>query len=476
MTALSDWLQGDGLAIVLLVLGYPVLVLTALEMARTLDVRDRGVAAGVVRQVAYLLLPAAAVWIILRRFAGLPAEDEFVRSAATVFALTALYLLLRVLQSVLIRVLDNQTTAPKLLLDVFRIGLSAAWGAAIVSVIWDIDVSKVFAALGIGSVVLGFALQQYVGNLLSGLSLLSSKRFGIGDWLIIDGAPARVIEMDWNTVVLSRFGADRIVVANSTLAKDNLRIAARGNAPASTDIPLTLGADMAPEQVRAAVLEAGAALPGLPPDTAVTCVVTGIASGSVDYRVTVPVTNPGAVTGPRDAFLSRFWYAAQRHGLRLTGAVNASAQTPVDEPARLRMLTALGVFHGDAAALATVARDAAFRRYRRADALLQPGAPVNEAFLVLSGLLAMTVPNRESETPVEQVGPGQLLVLAETLTGALTPVRVTIDQDADLLVIPARTLQDVIERHPVIARDVRTLADARRRAIQPLRQRLVAAE
>jgi hypothetical protein len=37
-------------------------------------------------------------------------------------------------------------------------------------------------------------------------------------------------------------------------------------------------------------------------------------------------------------------------------------------------------------------------------------------------------------------------------------------------------LQDVIERHPVIARDVRTLADARRRAIQPLRQRLVAAE
>nr|WP_294523022.1 mechanosensitive ion channel domain-containing protein [uncultured Rhodopila sp.] len=474
MMAPPQWLPRDSLEVALLVLGYPVLVLASLEVARALDVRGRAIAASVLRQIAYLLLPAAALWIILRQFAELPAGNNFVRTAATVCALSALYLLLRVLQSVVIRVLDSQTTAPKLLLDVLRIGLSAIWGAAVVSVIWDVDVSKVFAALGIGSVVLGFALQQYVGNLLSGLSLLSSKRFGIGDWLVVDGSPARVVEMDWNTVLLSRSGADRIVVANSTLAKDNLRIAARADAPAAVDIPLSLGADMAPERVRAAVLEAGTALPGLLPDAAVTCVVTGIAGGLIDYRVTIPVANPGAGSGPRDAFLSRFWYAAQRHGLRLTGAVPADAEVPVDEAARLRMLTALGVFHGDVEVLAMVARDGVFRRYRRADTLLRPGAPIGEAFLVLSGVLAMTLFNGEGETPIEHIGSAQLLVLAETLTGGLSPVRVTIDQDADMIVIPARTLQDVIERHPIVARDIRALADARRRAIQPLRQALSA--
>ena len=69
--------------------------------------------------------------------------------------------------------------------------------------------------------------------------------------------------MDWRTVTLVTADGDRVVVANSTLAKGNLKIAARASEKASVTVPLALGVDIPPEQVRDAVIEAGRAVPNL---------------------------------------------------------------------------------------------------------------------------------------------------------------------------------------------------------------------
>jgi small-conductance mechanosensitive channel len=460
---------------VLVVFGYPVLALAALEAARSLGT-SRPLASDVLRQMAYLLLPAGAIWLILSVLAEMPPTAWAVRASETAFALTGLYLLLRLGQAALMIVIDDQARAPKLLLDVLRLGLSLVWGAVVVSRIWEVDLGSLFAAMGVGSIVLGFALQEFLGNLLSGLGLLSAHKFGIGDWIVADGGPARVAEMDWRTVTLVKANGDRVVVANSTLAKGNLTIAARLAEKASVTVPLSFGLDIPPEQVRAAVLEAGGATPGLVEGAPVKCFVSAIAGGgggapgAIAYSVILPVANPGVAAGPRDEFLSRFWYAAQRRGLRLDVAPPAGPAPAAvsDADARLAMLRAARAFHGEAEALALLARDSAFRRYRRGDVLLAAGAPVSEAVLVLTGTLAVSVAAGAGDIRIELVDTGQLLVLQETLSGGSSPVRVAADSDADVLAIPAAALRDVMEHSRVIARDVGALAEARRLAIQPL--------
>ena len=227
------------------------------------------------------MLPAGAVWLILRVLAELPDRNLSVRTAETLFALTALHVLLRLGQSVLMTLIDDQARAPKLLLDIFRIGLSLIWAAVIVSNIWHVDLGSLFAAVGVGSIVLGFALQEFLGNLLAGLGLLSAHQFGIGDWIVLDGGPAKVVGMDWRTVTLIKADGNRIVVANSTLAKGNLVIAARSNDASFISIPLAFGADILPERVRDAALEAAAGIPPLPGAPAAKCLVTGASDGSL---------------------------------------------------------------------------------------------------------------------------------------------------------------------------------------------------
>jgi hypothetical protein len=91
-------MSGQSLWGMVLVLGYPVLALAALETARAFGER-RPLAADVLRQMAYLLLPSGAIWLILRVLADVPPDAWAVRTAETAFALTGLYLLLRLAQA-----------------------------------------------------------------------------------------------------------------------------------------------------------------------------------------------------------------------------------------------------------------------------------------------------------------------------------------------------------------------------------------
>jgi len=174
------------------------------------------------------------------------------------------------------------------------------------------------------------------------------------------------------------------------------------------------------------------------------------------------VANPGILAGPCDEFLSRFWYIAQRRGLRL------DRSSAPDVAARLHMLEQGDAFHRDADALSELARASAFRRYRRGDLLLALGMPATEAFLVVAGQLAAMVPAGEREVQLELVTAGHLMVLQEMLAGGLSPVRVMADHDTDVRAIPAQALVDAMDRSRVIARDISAGAEARRQAILPL--------
>jgi CRP-like cAMP-binding protein len=90
----------------------------------------------------------------------------------------------------------------------------------------------------------------------------------------------------------------------------------------------------------------------------------------------------------------------------------------------------------------------------------------------VAGELFVSIPKSDDEIRLETVGPGQLLVLHETLANAASPVQVTAGRDTDLLAIPTAALRDAMERSPSIARDVAALAESRRLAIQPLTRTL----
>ncbi len=458
MTWLGD-LFGGPLWPFVFVLAYPVVAVLAIEGARALDGRD-AFTAGILREAVYGLLPASAVWMILTELAGLPPENVVVRIAQTAFALLALTLVLKVAQALLAWLIGDDRRAPKLLLDLVRIGVALLWGAVVISRIWDINLASLFAAMGVGSIVLGFALQEFLGNMLSGLGLLSARKFEIGDWIVVDGRPQRVVAFDWRSATLVDASGVTTIVANSTLAKSNVVISGRAGQPGTTSVVLTLGVEVPPETARAAMLEAAEAIPGRPPGTKPKCVVSGIADKGVNYTVTLPLADPGAASGPKDEFLSRFWYVAQRRGVPLQSPQDALFSNPPDA---LRLLTESGAIRRHPEVMAALVRPEGLRRYRRGDVLVGEGEAPPDVLIVAAGSLAVVLP--DGEVRVERVEAGQMLALPETIAGAASPVRVIAETNADVVAIPRAAFLAAMKDNAAFARDVRAIAEARRKAV-----------
>jgi signal-transduction protein with cAMP-binding, CBS, and nucleotidyltransferase domain len=134
------------------------------------------------------------------------------------------------------------------------------------------------------------------------------------------------------------------------------------------------------------------------------------------------------------------------------------------------MLEEGGAFHRHGETLPQLAQSSAFRRYRHGDVLLPAGAPATDAFLIITGRLAVTVPTGEGEIQLELIPSRELMVIQEMLAGAASPVRVVADQDTNVLAIPAQALVDAMDRNWVMERDINAVIEARRQAILPLRR------
>jgi len=88
--------------------------------------------------------------------------------------------------------------------------------------IFDIDVTGVVAGLGIGALIIGFALKDIIENWVSGLLIISGKTYRIGDVIRIGNFSGVVTDISLRTTKLKTYDRNEIIMPNSTLLKQNI--------------------------------------------------------------------------------------------------------------------------------------------------------------------------------------------------------------------------------------------------------------
>jgi MscS family membrane protein len=92
-------------------------------------------------------------------------------------------------------------------------------GAAAVLQVWDIPVAGIVAGLGLFGVAIGLGAQDLFKNLISGILILTEKRFLPGDWILVSGVvEGTVEEINFRSTVVRRFDKGPVYVPNSKLS------------------------------------------------------------------------------------------------------------------------------------------------------------------------------------------------------------------------------------------------------------------
>src|SRR5450432_2369793 len=99
---------------------------------------------------------------------------------------------------------NRQTEIPKFLQDIAALIVFLVALMLVLSVGYGQTkaIPGALASSGIVAVILGFAMQDLLGNVISGIALHIGQPFKPGDWLLFESNHAEVIEVNWRSTRL----------------------------------------------------------------------------------------------------------------------------------------------------------------------------------------------------------------------------------------------------------------------------------
>ncbi|MBW8862473.1 MAG: mechanosensitive ion channel, partial [Acidobacteria bacterium] len=174
---------------------------------------------------------------------------------------------------------------------------------------------KVVATTAVGAVVIGFALQDTLGNLFAGLAIQVEKPFRVGHWVTIGGKDGLVSEITWRATKIRTKAGNFVVVPNSVLSRDTITNYSEPTRETRLEVEVGAGYDVPPNDVKSVIVQALGGEPLIMAEHPPEVLLVNFADSWMTYRVRIWTTDFAADERIRDHVRTRIYYAFHRHGI-----------------------------------------------------------------------------------------------------------------------------------------------------------------
>jgi small-conductance mechanosensitive channel len=347
----------------------------------------------------------------------------------------------------------------------------AAWGAtfavsaAALRLEYQIDLSSLLATSALLSVVLGFALQETLGNLFAGLTLNAEHPFDPGEWVTFGKYTGRVLDVGWRSTRLVNAEGDEMLVPNSLISREVVVNHMRPQHAHALDLTVSIDLDTSPARAKAVLLEAARSCPLVLAQPEPRVHLAAFTPDGASYRLVVHAQNFAQRRQVLDQVQEAIWYALRRAAIEMPypqttlsfreRAADAEERRRREHLAeaedllsRVDFVQALGE---DARKL--LAERARYLEYGPGQAVVRQGEQGDALFLVASGEVRVRVmpAGGGTEKEVARLGRGALFGEMSVLTGDARTATVVAAGDAALLSIDREAFERVLSREPSLA-------------------------
>jgi small-conductance mechanosensitive channel len=211
---------------------------------------------------------------------------------------------------------DDEPHARRLFADLASGVIYLIAFVGVIETVFRQPMSAVLATSGVLALVLGFALQSTLGDVLSGLAINIDRPFGAGDWIAVPpGIEGEVIEINWRSTRLRTWRSELIVIPNSVLAKSVVTNHSRLSRKHRCGLRIVVDQSIPPERVLQVLEEAGNAST-LPPSKLDARAYAIDSIGSlISYELNFLVDEFASATSVRSAAIVRVVEALRRHAM-----------------------------------------------------------------------------------------------------------------------------------------------------------------
>ena len=135
------------------------------------------------------------------------------------------FVLVKIFNRFVVRIAEERIKVKKgHLIHIQRFFQLVIYSIAVILILWvfDIDVTGLVAGLGVGALIIGFALKDIIENWVSGLLIISGKTYRIGDVIRVENLTGVVSDISLRTTKLKTYDRNVIIIPNSSILKQNV--------------------------------------------------------------------------------------------------------------------------------------------------------------------------------------------------------------------------------------------------------------
>ena len=464
----------------LLILVFPLLIIAIGELIQKLPDHKSGWVP-ILKNIQHQIIPQLVFLLILTQIMGFDRSNIAVKVVETFLWIFVIHTALAIANLLLFADAgshhDWREKIPKLVLDFTRAFLVLIGAALVLAYVWDLPLAKLLTALGVGSIVLGLALQDTLSSLFSGFALLTSRQFRINDWLSLpDNRVGKVISMNWRTVTLLTRDEDIIIVPNSDLAKSSFTNFSHPYPRHMERVLFDFSFDDAPNKVKDAMIEAALSTPGVLSDPAPTVALLSYDEFSVRHEVRYFIQHFCEQPAIRDSFMSRVWYVAKRHGITfptraheitMMPAAAETAQAP--EGINIALLREFPFLESRTIGLEEIAHHSRVMEYGRGEVIIRQSEVSPALFLVLKGSAEESHTDINGEPHImNRLSTGDFFGLASLIRQEGSHITITALTDLDVIAIPEKATHHLMDRYPDLANEMEAIIEKRMLQINSL--------
>jgi small-conductance mechanosensitive channel/CRP-like cAMP-binding protein len=212
---------------------------------------------------------------------------------------------------------NQEVRYPKLAKDVAVFVLYIAGVLLILRFYLNYQLKELAVSSAVLTVVVGFALQDILGNLFSGIILNFEDSFKIGDWVCIGDHEGRVEQFGWRSFKIRTIDRELIVIPNQAASKAEVVIYGAGRQPVALRIPFGAGYHDSPDRVSAAVLQALETAPDIRREPPPAVQLMDFGDFSLNYQVKFWIDDYSLHNIIASDVRRRIWYAFKRQGVEI---------------------------------------------------------------------------------------------------------------------------------------------------------------
>ncbi len=459
-------------------LGFPLMTILLGELMFFLE-KKRNTSAEVVRILRNWVLPTLTFFLILKHIFLLPDDNILSRLGETILWISIIYWGLTFINQMLFRDAREDSwraNVPKIFLDLSRTFLVLVGAAIVCSTVWGADLAGLLTAFGVGSLVIGLALQDSLGNIFSGITLLFEKPVSIGDWVKIGDVKGQVKEITWRSVHVYTPDRHLVIVPNTELAQGSFINYSHDQDIHGVEMEIGVSYDDPPNKVIPLLKQAALQSIGIYSEPEPQIFLINYADFAIVYKIRFFVKDfPQGVRSSHDLNV-RIWYVFQRHGITIPFPIEVQHQYHSTLPTKesledkgVEVLKTVPGFNVMADQfLKATCEDANFKTFTKGELIISENQSLSGLFVVLEGRAEMSVydPVTKENVVISNLIIGDIFgAKSVLLSGQISNITVNALDDLLVLIISMNKLHRLVEEYPILAHKLTEIIELRQQQI-----------